>query len=273
MENSLTPKIEFLYIVPTYQCNLKCPHCDIRSKKDNFDRISFLKTLSNYKNVPAVIFGGEPTLYPDRIQMICDCGNVESISTNLINLNDELINLIKDNQLSIATSWNPNRFNGTQYDTWVKNLSVLAKNNLSAKLLITLTQDLIEYDINDLISKFEHWSSTGGLTDIQFEPLLDYSKNQQFYDAVDQWLFVIDQKWSNDIVPNHIVHQLKNWKFNCSATYTLQPNGMLTRGCPQDTGLRVNTQCFDCHYSAVCQPCRLQQYCTFPKKLYQKYYE
>lgn len=271
METSLT--IDFLYVIPTYLCNLKCPHCTIRTKKDEYDDQRFINALIKHHDVPMVIFGGEPTLYPERINKICKYGNAQSISTNLINVDDQLIETIKKNRLNIATSWNPKRFNGSQYNVWINNIKLLAKHNLRTKVLITLTEDLIHENIHHLIMMFKQWSCIGSISDIQFEPLVDCTKTQSFYDQVDQWLVDIDNAWDNDIVPNYIVKQLANWKFNCSRVYTLQPNGTITFGCPQNTTPQINIDCLSCEYVSVCQPCRLQSNCTFPKRLYKKYYE
>ena len=272
MEDSLKCNIDYLYVIATYKCNLKCPHCDIKNKDDHYNQTLFVEKLQQYKGVPMVIFGGEPTLNFDRIKLICKYGNPESISTNLIRVDQQLIDLILERNLGVATSWNPSRFHGSQYNTWLANLRVLAINNIKSRVLVTITEDLMSINPSKLITMFEQWSDTSGVSDIRFEMLVDNTKTQQFYDRCDDWLLMIDQLWNQNIVENSIITQLKQWYFDCSRTYTLQPNGTLTFGCPQYIQTEVVSRCFDCEYSNNCQPCRLQRCCTFPKKLYQKYY-
>lgn len=266
--------IDTLYVITTHQCNLKCPHCDIRLRDDFYDRDKFISSLQKYRDCDMIIFGGEPTLHFDRIQLICQYGSPTSISTNLLTITPQLIDVIKQHDLGVATSWNPKRFHGTQYNRWIDNLKVLANNDIKAKVLVTLTDDLIAFDLNKLLDMFDQWSQTGGLSSIQFEPLVDGTKNQTFYDQVDQWLFDVDQLWRPTIVENYIVNQLNQWHFDCSRTYSLLPSGDIMFGCPQNNiGTQINMQCFNCEFVNVCQPCRLQKCCTFPKRLYKKYYD
>ena len=83
-----------LYVIPTYHCNLKCPHCELHLRDDNFNE-SFYDVLSNNNIDLGVLFGGEPTLYRDRLIKCLKTNKIHSISTNLIKLDNELISLLK----------------------------------------------------------------------------------------------------------------------------------------------------------------------------------
>lgn len=264
----IKPNIETIYTIVTYKCNLKCAHCQLRLKSDNFNQDKFFDTIKQYKDIPMILFGGEPTLHIDRIKKICDNGNVVSISTNLINVDQQIIDIVKQYNLSIATSWNVVRFTPKQYQRWLSNLKLLSSNQIKTIVLITITEDLINYNINDLIMMFKQWTDTSAVSGILFEQLIDYSKQQQYYDCVDQWLIDVDRLWTSNIANNMIVDHVMNWSFNCSRKYTLHPDGRLTFGCPQYEKTEINSQCYYCDFVNVCQPCRLQKCCTFPKKFY-----
>jgi MoaA/NifB/PqqE/SkfB family radical SAM enzyme len=68
-------------IILSYDCNLHCPECFIRFIKQNNtkrvisdeDIVKFIDYCVPIFNNPLVlIFGGEPMLYPEKVQFICD---------------------------------------------------------------------------------------------------------------------------------------------------------------------------------------------------------
>lgn len=268
MENRV---VDHVYAIPTFHCNLKCPHCELRLKEDNYNRQAFLTTLQSIKSTNITLFGGEPTLYTDRLIDAVKTGKITSISTNLIKVDQQLIDLIKQYDLYVSTSWNVTRFNGSQYQTWIDNVNRLTDNEIDILLLVTLTDDLLTFDQSRLFSLLWQWK-LAGINRVRFEQLVDYSKDQAFYDRVDQWLVDVDNMWSFEFPENDVVNQIANWKYNCNTTYTLLPNGQLVFGCPQFEKSYLINDCLACQYAGVCRPCMLQKYCTFPKKLYQKYY-
>ena len=55
-----------LYAVLTNQCNLSCPHCDIKSSElDDYNKELFLNAIKEFDG-NIILFGGEPTLYKNR---------------------------------------------------------------------------------------------------------------------------------------------------------------------------------------------------------------
>ena len=106
-----------LYALLTRHCNLSCPHCNVKYPVEEFNEDKFIDQLRLYNNGTIIFFGGEPTLYQDRLLRVANDEIIKtkkrSITTNLINLNDDLINLYHDIG-SVATSWNPNRFDSEQ---------------------------------------------------------------------------------------------------------------------------------------------------------------
>ena len=108
-------KKKSLYAIPTWNCNLNCPHCFIKDKSEIFNRDKFIEELNKFDGRIS-LFGGEVTSNLDRMFDIINSNKengvskISGITTNLIILNNDLINLYKEFG-SIGTSWNPNRFN------------------------------------------------------------------------------------------------------------------------------------------------------------------
>lgn len=251
-----------IYLMITTNCNLDCPHCDIKtSEKDNWNKEAVLSRLSNKDH--NVIFGGEPSLYIDRVISVADY--CSSISTNLLYLPKKLLDLYNE-RLNVATSWNVNRFNHEQYEIWLNNVQRLKYKPL---LLVTLTPDLLKDDTfvqrisNDFIGNFSA---------LQFEQLHDPSKDQSFYDAVDKWLVSIYREIKKRSLIYLFPQFQKNatWKFDCSQTYTMYPDGSINYGCPEYTRTHILSRCYRCEFASVCQPCRLQSCCTGPNRLFEE---
>lgn len=255
-----------VYIIPTYHCNLNCSHCDLHLKKDNFNE-SFYDILKNIDVDFGILFGGEPTLYKDRLIKCLETNKINSISTNLLILDNELISLYKQYNIDIATSWNPLRFNDKQYQLWLKNLKLLELNNLSCIIMITLTEDLLLYPFFE--NKLREWNLIKSIKGILFEPLLDYNMKENLHQRADEWLCKLYDNW-NYSFENMIINKVKNWNCDCSDIKTLNPNGQLMRGCPQREKEFVLNSCLKCQFASVCKPCNLQHLCSFPKKLYEK---
>ncbi len=254
-----------LYVIPNYECNLNCPHCDLHKKKVTFNEDLFYATLNSIEADEVILFGGEPTLYKDRLLACLETNKVTSISTNL--LDEDRIDLFTKYDLDIATSWNPHRFNKFQQSLWINNLYHLSKLNKQALILITLTPDLLKFSKEDLYNLFNTLEILG-ISGILFEPLVSSHTNQEFYNKCDNWLCELykDWRWGFN---NFIIDKLDNWNCNCSGIKTLEPNGILKNGCPQVEGnIQINNRCFSCFFSSICNPCYLQKYCAFPKNLY-----
>ena len=252
-----------LYAMITRNCNLTCPHCDIRTNAaDSFNPELFYERLKEFDG-HKIIFGGEPSLYVDRIKMAvkyCD-----SISTNLLHLTDELIEIYQD--LGIATSWNPARFSPQEYKTWIANVKKLSNNK--PMLLITLTPDLLTYkNFKQLIlNEFE-----GLFESIVFEQLIDKTKDQSFYSAVDEWLCDLHDFWIHNISTPCYPFERTDWQFDCAENWTMLPNGLMRYGCPNypNNYQGILSDCYHCEYVSICRPCQLQKQCSCPKQLMKK---
>ena len=260
--------MKIIYAMITTNCNLNCPHCDIkRNQEENYDPDLFLKNLKEWDGY-RILFGGEPSIVQIRAQKalpFCD-----SISTNLVNTPPNLFYAIKEQHIPIATSWNPQRFTKNQYHAWLMHIEELSKTN-EITCLITLTSDLIEADgtkqFYAMLSR-----AKDSFSYIQFEQLHDPSKDQSFYDAVDKWLVSIYRKVKRKSLIHLFPQFQKNtvWKFDCSQTYTMYPDGSIHYGCPEYTTTHVLSKCYQCDHVSVCQPCRLQSCCTRPNRLFEE---
>ena len=258
-----------VYVIPTLNCNLNCPHCEIHLRPDNFQHDLFFNELNKLSNEQLVLFGGEPLLRKERFYECVETHTFDSISTNLLLLNEEFINILKKKEISISTSWNPKRFTDEQYKLWIDKLKLLQQHNMYCTILITLTEDLLQYDMNKFLQLIADWSSIGSVNGILFEPLLDYQMKKDLHERADKWLCDLYNVWDFPII-NYTVEKLKHWNCDCSNVYTLYPNGELKKGCPQYEKQFVLPQCLQCEMVNKCRPCRLQHICSFPKQLYKK---
>lgn len=253
----MTNKI--LYTIPNYECNLKCSHCDIKNIKCEYNEKAFIKAINENSFDEIILFGGEPTLYYDRLKSSIDTGKITSITTNLIRLTADKYDLIKD--LQVNTSWNPSRFNPIQYSEWLDNIEKFE--NLT--VLITLTSELIEMEPLEFLNIAKEWNVSG----ILFEQLISNENTNEHFKNVDKWLCDITDKW-NIKAENLILDKINHWYFDCDNTYTLRPDGTIISGCPHSYNVRFTQQCLTCEKSSICRPCKLQSLCTFPTELYKK---
>ena len=262
--------IQQLYVIPSFDCNLKCPHCFLRLRKEDFNEVAFFNSLQNTSAYYRILFGGECTLHFDRFKKCLETGLIDAVSTNLLNLSPEILELYKEHEIALATSWNPKRFNEEQYKLWVENLRKLGENGLKCIILITLTEDLLSYENFD--SLLREWDNIESIEGILFEPLLDYQMSKDLHERADLWLCNLYNKW-NLRIRNLIADKVMKWNCNCSDVWTLNPNGKLIRGCPQFEKKLVLNECLGCNLAGICRPCHLQHICSFPKNLYKKVLE
>lgn len=160
-------------------CNLYCKHCFVphnpkRIKPDDFTRSAEIlkNNTSPGDNVVVQWHGGEPTAlgaqylrdFIGAIDDVCaDRKIMHTIQTNLININDELIDLYKDKFSStIGVSWDPeirllkgsNQLFSVEFES---NVSKATAAGLSLDLIITVTKPLIDkYIPEDIIEYAEH---------------------------------------------------------------------------------------------------------------------
>lgn len=263
-------KIKTLYVMTNTDCNLKCNHCSIRKYNIEYNRNKVLEVINNISNnCYCIITGGESTLHKDRIVELIKTNKISSVTTNLIQYDQHLFDLIYDHNISISTSWNLNRFSSKQYITWLYNLSQLTS-KFDITVLITLTHDLVGLDPSLFVSTTIKDLIKVGIQSILFEQMIPAFDN----DKVDDWLCKLHNIWPKNI-ENVLETKLSNRCFNCDNTFTLLPNGELLQYCTNAIHQQITHilhQCLICQHSNHCKPCKLQPSCDYPKKLYQMIY-
>lgn len=257
-----------LYALPTTHCNLSCQHCEIKNREENYNRDKFIEQLTNF-NDRIILFGGEPTIYRDRLFDIIEQDraahrNVGSISTNLMILSDELIRLYRELG-HISTSWNPSRFRPSEYETWLSNCQWLYEEGLSVTIMITLTNDLIDMDPDGFLEIVRSWNKRV-IRRIKLEYYVGDTA-PEYYRRVDKWLCRLYTLWKESDPICTIFDSVKDWYFDCSGIYTLTPDGILHRGCPHLMEPTTPIECYSCDNCANCKPCQLHNYCSCPVEL------
>ena len=255
--------ISNLYIIPTYSCNLNCQHCEIHKNHIDIDQHKFLNTFAELEYEYGILFGGEPLL-SKYLPEILATNHIESISTNLLLLTEQHIQLIKQYRLDVSTSWNPTRFKSDEFELWLKNIQILLQHDIHITVLITLTSDLFKSNIKYVLDRLECL----GYIDIKFETYVP--ANDQLISQADDWLVEITKNWKWQKLKNILAidYRLGNIHL-CRNIWTLEPNGNLKNSCPTTSTNRNLDICCRCKYVQVCKPCQKQSVCTF----YQKFYE
>ena len=233
-----------------------------------YDEVKFIQTFKEQKYTKAVLFGGEPlSLSNDKISHILDANKVDSISTNLLLLDDNKLKLIKEYNLDVATSWNPNRFDNKQYELWIKNIAILLDNQVKVTVLITLTEDLFKSNLKTMLEDLDILSNQY-LVGVQFEQFVQ--STIKLVQQSDEFMVKIYDNW-NYKYDNLLALKYKEGNLNfCNSIMSLLPNGDLKIGCPQTENNQLLNNCFECKYNKVCKPCIKQTTCTFLKRFYQK---
>lgn len=256
--------LKTLFAIPNFECNLSCGYCELKNRRVQYDEEKFLETLKEFQG-NVVLFGGEPLLFRKRLYKILETGKIDSISTNLLLLDRDIA--VKFRDINIATTWTPGRFNKEELDIWLEKLEILSEFNIDTKLLVTLSEDTVALEpikVYDFLKTLEKFS----ISSVLFEQLLDNSKGQEYYEKVDLWLCEIHKLFSNLRFINEIEAEIKQgWDFDCSDTYTLYPDGIIRRYCPQFSTFQINEMCYKCERNIECRPCMLQNKCVFPKNL------
>ena len=267
-------RIDTLYAVPWYECNLNCGHCHVSKQKIPYEKSVFLETLRTTAASQVILFGGEPLLKINEFKDIVSyvSGNIDSVSSNLVChspevFKDEICPVFKENQISLATSWNYSRFKKEQVQLWFDNIWYFLNLNIDVLVMITLTEDLIEHGIHSCMEML--WVlETMGAQKFLFEP---YIGEKEVHDKADEWLCMFHDLYKGNM-ENLIEKKLFNWNCNCKYLYTLNPDGRLHKGCPDSliSPRYICEECLSCDLVDKCQPCMLQCNCSYPKKLYKK---
>lgn len=258
-----------IYAIPWYDCNLNCNHCEIHLRKEEYQPLEFKEELLSFCDEPnvgtVVLFGGEPLLHKKEMWEILKLGVVNCISTNLLLMEDGLAKILADADISIATSWNPTRFTKEQYDLWAKNLYETIEAGVDVKVLITLTPDLFEMDMKEVISVMNRIEGVG-VKKFLFEPFVG---DKEYHKKADSWLCKFHNAYKGSMI-NEVEERLTDWNCNCNETYTITPSGKVHRGCPMFKAPRVPKECVRCDKASFCRPCPLLKTCSYPKKLAKK---
>lgn len=277
-----------VYVCPSFSCNLKCPHCTLKDIKMPYNIDAVCHTLrylldKSPKLMYFTLFGGEPLILPkdawDKLEPLL--GEKEySISTNLINLNEENIQHLK-RCIMPDTSWNPLRFGDPEsveqevlYWKWRHNLLELQKANIKFEVMVTLTKDLItNYTPEQFIKECSKWSATL----VRFEQMI--GDDTLDFNDVDNWLLGVYYLWNSDLCGKNVMFsKLANvargttkWAEHCESTFTILPDGNVKQSCPYFETKVVKADCMTCEYGDVCKGgCPLQEHCTFPKQTYEQ---
>ena len=253
-----------LYAIPNFECNLSCEYCDLKNKRVIYNEEKFLDALNSFQG-SVVLFGGEPLLFKDRLYRILETDKINSISTNLLLLDRKIAERL--NGINIATTWTPARFKNKDLKVWHEKLGILTEKEIEIMLLVTLSGDTIGTEpskVFDFLKSLEKYS----ICSVLFEQLLDYTKEQEYYDKADSWLCEMHEYFNDIRFTNEIENQIKNgWYFDCSNTFTLYPDGRIRKYCPQFLTYTINRTCYKCPNNITCRPCMLQKQCVYPKKL------
>lgn len=185
-----------------------------------------------------------------------------SISTNLLKLDDGNMKLLKEYNIKIATSWNPGRFTEKQHEKWIYNIRKLNDEGLCVEVVCIVLVDGI--DVEDTLKEIE-LLDTLKVKNILFQPLVPSIKFQ--IEAGDEFLTAMEFRWSKKWQIRNITNFCNSCE-NCQNTFTLHPNGKLTKYCPHNNGQQYGTpeECFECIFYKNCHHCVKQHSCTFFKK-------
>lgn len=263
---------KIMYALVTKKCNLSCNHCDVYRLEDDWNEEKFLDTLRKHDGL-IIIFGGECSLYPERIRLLMEDPDIKhkisSISTNLLILNDELIQYYKKIKY-IGTSWNPGRFTDIQYETWIDNIKKLSDCNIG--ILITLTDSLFEYDFDKFMNILYELDDTNNVVDIKFEHYVGPGTDRSYFRLSDDFLCKVYDNWNMKMKLDNIIRVQRHYN-DCSRVQHLNPDGGIHIGCCHAEPISFSNDCLLCGNVDRCKPCQLQKYCTVPYNFTKKVYD
>ncbi len=116
-QDKFMPDIDFAWVELTNRCNLMCGHCysdsgpetGYRDKMQKVDYIRVIEELREAGCTKIQFIGGEPTLNKDLPELISYSRYVGfqfiEVFTNLVSMSDRLLESLRANNVSIATSF------------------------------------------------------------------------------------------------------------------------------------------------------------------------
>lgn len=204
--------MKVVYIKPTDTCNLDCDHCFTSGSKGaktvwDIDKVaqwaSELGQRFPEEHLHLELHGGEPFLRPidehwqfaNAVRSRVSVERWEDISigatTNLIyKLTDRHVEFFKTMMSShVGTSWDPvYRFKTERmYTQWRNNLTMLRAQGITIKMFVTVTDQLLTYDIDELI----HLWGEFGVTEIAVERLTSDGNavdNPTCFQTIERWI-------------------------------------------------------------------------------------
>lgn len=265
------------YLIPTRRCNLSCGHCDISKACAHEDISKFMDSFRKLACRNCILFGGEPLLLKrDTFDEIIDSGKVSSITSNLLLLDSHVVRKLAEHEISVATSWNYNRFHDSnELDVWFHNIMKLLENRIYITILITLTEDVcftsesktVFFSVLDRISGImDDERLMGYLRGVRFEPFVQ-STHELIMKADTLMIEVYHRNYK---FINILAEDYKRGNIhNCAEIYTLMEDGCLINSCPHEVNDNILEECLSCKYSKVCKPCKKQNVCTFFKSFFE----
>lgn len=264
-----------VHIIPTFDCNLHCKHCYNQYLVDTYDEKNFFYSLDNFEiitntireNINYCLFGGECFLNKDIAKRVIDTGKVDVIQSNLLLLDEEILDILIEKKIAIGTSWNPGRFVGDQYKQWLKKLEMVSKKNKDLAIFITLTEDLLKSNVYEVLDTLNNYNVTQ-LTLTEYIP-----STKQLIKKVDNWICKLldDWRWKFKLTNEE---KYKNGNKNgCKHTmYSILPSGRIIPECTFKIRKVELKECEDCKWQkdGICYPCPKQQQCSFLEKFYLK---
>lgn len=192
--------VSILTVFLTSKCNLHCSYCwETHKCEESMSDGLFTKILNDYvsNNVPKktlCLYGGEPTLNIDSLRRLVSYGEKLNnlsihITTNLVYLNSELINIFKDlsnlSDLHITVSvdiFKPihDTHRCESFDLVMNNVSTLKKEGIKLNFNTVITNELLKYITSHKIEdiEFPYIDST------TFSQLTKSNTYDAFYDEI-----------------------------------------------------------------------------------------
>lgn len=269
--------VNTLTVFLTNKCNLHCSYCWETCKSDEYisDDL-FIRILNDYVSNGVLkktlcLYGGEPTLNINSLRHLVSYGEKLNnlsiyITTNLVYLNDELINIFKNlsnlSDLHITVSvdiFKPihDIHRCGSFDLVMKNVSILKKEGIKLSFNTVITNELLKYIISCKIEDigFPHIDNT------TFSQLTKSKKYDAFYEEtlLDDFLKL---RYTADGARNKIITKIDDALFGryvnpenyfklCSAgvsDFTILSNGNIVscvKECNFDKGVPYNEFHYD----------------------------
>ncbi|MFW6233396.1 MAG: radical SAM protein [Nanoarchaeota archaeon] len=250
-------KIDGVGLILTRNCNLKCPYCYIKNKKNNTNlkKENWKKIIDNFtsnKHMHFIFTGGEPILYKDLPYLINYASKkaITSMITNSTLLNERNFEKLK-NLDAISFSIDTIDSNSNMPKKSIKKLAMLKKNckkyYIECQAIITITSENVEevpniikevnkYGIPVLLSLIH--SEKGNYDFRTYKPNIDFSskKNVSKLQKLQKTLiamkknkkYLIDERL--EFLQNLVNYVKGKYKIKCPATeyfFTINNDGRI----------------------------------------------